>query len=361
MRILDLLKIVPSLYKAGTSIHMVGPPGIGKSDVTHEIRSILSAHFEEEFGYWDILLPTYDAPDLRGFLVPTKDANGKATSFFTRPAVLPSDDYLKAHPRGIFVIDERNAGDMPTLKAAAPGVLWKRFGDHRLPERWIIISASNRIADRAGVTKPPTHLVNREVTIEIQSDPVSYSVWAERHGVHPMYIAFAKKFPGVVFANEVPKADGPYCTARSFTAAANYHSIVAGTDDDGKINMILPSDPLTQEVVSGHVGQGAAATMFSYFKLADQLPEIEEVEKDPTKAKCPTSLDAGYAAAQMCLHYVKGGNVDALWTYCERLPKEIQVATAKSMIERSGGALLNSKKLAAWISANRALVVNSMG
>jgi hypothetical protein len=361
MRILDLIQQAPALYESGTSLHLVGPPGCGKSDVLrNEVRDALSARYGEEFGYWDVLLPTIDAPDVRGFLVPTKGADGHANSMFTRSAILPPKEYLAEHPRGIMMLDERNAADLLTQKAVAPCVLWKRFGDEELPPGWWVCSASNRVSDRAGVIKPPTHLVNRERTINVDPDALSWAIWAERKGLHPMGIAFAKKFPGVVFTPTVPKDDGAFCTPRSFTAALNLLTNLAGRNSKGEFNLQLPNDPITQECVSGDVGEGASAQMFSFFKLHDQLPELEDILDDPSKAKCPNSLDAAYAAAQLCIHYAKPDTVDKLWAYCERLPKELQVSTAKSMIQASGGKLLNSKGLSKWISLNKALVVSTM-
>jgi hypothetical protein len=364
MRILDLLKMVPALYESGTSLHLIGPPGCGKSDITKEFAAILQNRFckkGEEFGYFEVLVPGIDAPDVRGFLVPTKGDDGKATSFFTRPPILPSNEYLAKHPRGVLVLDERNAGDLLTQKALAPLVLWKTLGEYQLPEGWWIVSCSNRIQDRAGVIKPPTHLVNRERTLPLTPDITSWAVWAEKRGMHPMGIAYAKKFPGTVFTDAVPKEDGPFCTPRSFTSALTLLTNMAGRKANGEFNMELPSDTLTQEAVSGDVGNGAAAQMFAFFKLHDQLPDLEDIEKDPSKAKCPQSLDAAYAAAQLCIHYAKPQNVDKLWEYCERLPKEIQTSTAKSLIHSSGGVLLNSKRLGKWIASNRALVVATMG
>lgn len=358
MRLLDLTKNAPVLYKSGTAIHLVGPPGVGKSDcIKNEFRMALeNAHNGEAFGFHDVLLPTVDAPDLRGFLLPTKDKDGHPSSFFTRSAVLPTKEYLQEFPRGIMVMDERSSADLLTQKASAPAVLWKRFGEEYLPEGWLIMSASNRVEDRAGVIKPPTHLVNRERTIPIEGDVLSWAIWAEDHGVHPMLIAFAKKMPGVVFSETVPKTDGAFCTPRSYVAAANLLSIVAGKDADGNPNMDIPQSGIVSEMVAGDIGAGACAQLMSFLKVADQLPTIQEILADPAKAACPTDLSAAYAAAQMILHYGKPDTIDKLWTYTERLPKEMQTTTAKQLVAKGAGALLNSKALSVWISKNRALI-----
>lgn len=336
---------------------MVGRPGVGKSDIIkNEFRGALEAQYKEKFGFHDILLPTIDAPDVRGFLIPTKLADGTPSSFFTRSAIIPSKEYLVAHPRGIMLIDERNAADMLTQKAIAPAVLSKRFGEEYLPEGWMIVSASNRKEDKSGVINPPKHLVNRERTLQIEADVNSWSLWAEDHGIHPMLVSFAKKSPGVVFGDEVPNHDGPFCTPRSFVSAAKLLGLMAGTDAQGRANMDIPITDLALQMVAGDIGDGASAQLFAHLKVADQLPTFDEIITDPKNAKCPKELGAAYAGGQMCIHYAEPGNIDKLWQYVERLPTELQVSIAKSLIPRGGGMLLNSKALSAWISKNRTLI-----
>jgi len=357
MKLLELQKSAVMLYESGTALHLVGPPGVGKSmGIANEVRATLSAYFNEDFGYHDCLLPTVDAPDIRGFLIPTKDAKGHPTSFFTRSAILPSADYLEAHPRGIMLLDERDAADMLTQKAVAPAVLSKRFGEEYLPEGWWIISASNRVEDSSGVIKPPKHLVNRERRIPIEGDVLSWSIWAENQTVHPALIAFAKQQPGVVFTESVPKIDGPFCTPRSFVSAAKLLAKAAGTDENGNPNMVIPQSGILSQMVAGDIGEGACAQLMAYLKNADELPTIQELLDKPKDAKCPQQLSAAYMAAQMCLHYAKPDNIDKLWVYTERLPKELQVSVAKQMVTKGAGTLLNSKALSAWIGKNKALI-----
>lgn len=357
MKLLELQKSAVMLYESGTALHLVGPPGVGKSDsIKYEVRQTLSEHFGEEFGYHDCLLPTVDAPDIRGFLIPTKDAEGHPTSFFTRSAILPSRQYLEKHPRGIMLLDERNAADLLTQKAVAPAVLSRRFGEEYLPDGWWIISASNRVEDASGVIKPPKHLVNRERTVPIEGDVLSWSIWAENHNVHPMLVAFAKQQPGVVFTESVPKTDGPFCTPRSYVSAGRILSQAAGVDEQGNPNMVIPQSGILSQMVAGDIGDGACAQLMAYLKVADVLPTIQEILDNPKTAKVPDDLSATYAAAQMCLHYAKPDVIDKLWTYTERMKKEMQVSVAKQLVAKGAGVLLNSKALSQWIAKNKALI-----
>ena len=363
MRILDLIKASDDLYEAGDTTHLIGPPGGGKTSVIgNEIREKLSARYGEEFGFHCSIAPTLDAPDYKGFLIPSKDADGTPTSFFTRSPELPSKEYLRKHPRGLYLVDELSSAEMLTQKALAGVLLEKRFGNETLPPGWQVWAASNRMSDRAGVVRQPSHVRNRVREIELENDALSWAVWAETHGIHPLIIAWAKNHPTIAFCNEVPATDRPFSTARSVARAANILQVGMARDADGKlIDLEIPTDGLRLQLVAGDIGEGAAADLFGFLKVWDQLPTLDEITADPSKAKCPSDLSAGWAAGQMCIHYAKPGNIDKLWQYTERLPREVQVSMAKSLLERSGSALLNSKNLIAWIHKNKALITSSTG
>lgn len=357
MHLLDLIKYSPMLYERRRALHIKGPPGVGKTEVfRNDIKAALEAKYGSEFGYIEKVVPTFDSPDVRGFLIPTKAADGTPSSYFTRSPFLPTKDYIAAHPRGICVLDERDQSDQLMQKALGPVVLDKKFGDESLPEGWWVVSLSNRMQDGAGVGKTLRHLDNRETILELTPAVLPWALWAERRGIHPMLIAFAKFKPGIVFAESVPKESGPFCTPRSFTAAADLLALVAGVDDQGNMNMKIPNDGHIINLISGDISGAAAAELFAFLKTADELPTIEEIEKDPKGCKCPKELSAGFAALQMVIHHAAPTNIDKLWTFAERFPKELQVSACKSLVERGGGILINSPALNKWIMGNRALI-----
>lgn len=346
-------------YESNTALHLIGPPGCGKTTVAvNDFPRMLSEHFNEEFGIREEVCTTIDAPDVRGFLVPSKDKNGVGISYFTRPAIMPSQEYLDKHPRGIMVLDERSQSQLLTQTALGPVVLNSQFGEFKLPSGWRVVSTSNRLSDKSAVIRPPMHLINREATVEVDFDIDSSAHWWEKHGMHPMGVAFAKAKPGT-FAKDVPAEPKPYNTPRSYTMAWDFLKNVAGTDPDGHPNMKIVSDHVSQEFVSGFIGEGTATELFAFLKVADDLPTIEQILKNPKKCKAPDRLDAAYAGVQLCLHHATAKNIDKIWEWTERLPLELQTSAAKSMLEKSGGQLLNSPRLGKWIAKNRALVLQT--
>lgn len=361
MKLNQYAKALSNLYKAGTTAHLVGAPGIGKSEANRQAVDILSKAYGEDFGYVEVLCTAIDAPDVLGFLVPSKDEDGTAISRYTKSNVITRVEATGLQ-RGVVNLEEFAQADQLTQKALAQLINDHAVGEFPLPEGWYIVMSSNRTKDRAGAGRMLSHIINRVITLDIASDIDSYSTWYESEGKHPMGLAYAKVHPGAIFTNEVPSHDGPFPSPRSFTRAIDYLSMDA-TFDDGTVDMKLPSDPISQEVVSGLIGEGSAAQLFAFLKVESELPTIDQVLKNPKRAKLPKEerMDAQYAAMQMLVHYVNADNVEPLFTYGKRLNLELQTSMAKSMIEKTGGTLLNSPSISAFVAEHRALILGSIG
>lgn len=361
MNLSQYSEALSNIYKARVTAHLVGAPGIGKSEVNRQTVEKLSAEYGEQFGYVEVLCTAIDAPDVLGFLIPSKDDNGQAISSYTKSNIVTKVENTGC-ARGIINLEEFAQADQLTQKALAQLINEKQVGDHKLPDGWFIVMSSNRTKDKSGAGKMLSHITNRIITLNIMSDVESYSNWYEAEGKHPLGAAYAKARPGNLFSDEVPAKDGPFATPRSFTRAIDYLSLIAGKDVNGNVVMKLPSDSTSQEVVAGLIGEGSAADLFSFLKVESILPNIDDVLKDPAKCKIPpeSRLDGQYALMQLLLHYAESDNIDALFTCGQRLNLELQTSMVRSLIKKSGGTLLNSPSISKFISEHRALIVGSL-
>lgn len=364
MHLNQLIAAAVPLYQAGTAVQLVSGPGMGKSEtIRFDFKNALEAHYGEEFGIVEEHLATRDAPDIGGFMVPSKDENGRAVSKYTLPYIMGRVEKQVAagFTRGILFLDEFMQADHLVQKAAAPLILDGRIGEWELPEGWFVMLASNRTEDGAGANKVLTHIINRMANVNIEFALEPLIRWGERPNInmHPMLMAFWGARTGIIYNATTPKDGKPFSSPRSQAAAGKYIRTVMGPDNQ---SMHIPDDEITQEVIAGHVGQACAAEMFAYFKVANELPTMEEIEADPETAKRPndTRLDAQYAAMTMCVYHANETNVDKMFKYVTRLSRELQTSAARSLLEKKGGALLNSPELTDWISKNKALVMSTV-
>lgn len=343
--------VLDRLFASATSALFLGKAGVGKTQLLTQYAQA------RKMGLVVFHATSVDSPDIRGFAVPHKNPDGTAVTKFTLPPILEMIART-GKDKGILFLDELLQADHLVQKALAPAMSERMVGEHELPEGWVVWSASNRTVDKAGVNRLLGHITNRLTIVEVESDVDGWIRWATTHEIHPMYLAFAKARPGIVFDNDAPKnPDQPYCTPRSFTNACRFHTL--GDHD----TMTLKNDEVMQTFVSGFVGQGAAAEMFAFFKVAEELPTLQEILDDPHNCKLPSEyrLDAQYAAVQLAIHHANTENIEELLAFVCRLNKEMQVSALFQInAKTASGLLLNSPALTKWISENKALIVSSM-
>lgn len=348
---------VRQLYEAGTSLMLLGSPGIGKSSIIREWPEMLSGLYGEEFGWFEIYPALGEAPDAKGYMIPAKDKDGKAISVFTYPPYLPSREYLEKHPRGVLNIEEFDQCAPDMAKALAQLIYEKKIGEYKLPDGWWVVSSSNRTKDKSGAVRQLMHIVNRQRRIEVANDIDGLCAWMEARSVHPMLIAFTRARPSVVFTDAVPSSPDPFCTPRSLVSAAKF--IQTTVDND---NMDFRISDFDQMMVAGDIGQAAAAELFGFAEVRDVLPTRVEIEETPAKAKVPPAsrLDALFAVNELIVSSATAKTMDAYMVYIARVSPQMSVATIKRLIAKNPLAAIESKLLREWISKNQNLLTKTL-
>jgi len=163
--------------------------------------------------------------------------------------------------------------------------------------------------------------------------------------------------PAILFEPR-PDKEGPWCTARSFTAQDRYVQTVTELND-GEIPL---NDPGFRETCAGYTGMSAAQSFLSMLQFALELPSYESIVKDPMGTPVPTKADL-----QMLLSYELAGR-------CERndlanvlkfmdkrdadgkgMPKDVNITFVSTLLRRDYD-LLNEPAMEAWVSRNANLV-----
>lgn len=358
---------IPTFFRAGHALEIVSGPGVGKSSVMEQGAAAMSKLTGKPFGIVTQILSQMDPVDIKGMGVPMKDPENpkKVDVRFTAPSIFPAEwnvevyvegeldpDYKGIPDQGILFLDEFGQSGPETQKVAAQLLLSKRIAEYKLPKGWVVWCASNRLSDKSGVNKRLSFVQNRVMTVEIKPDYLAWEEWAHKAAVHPLAVTFAKKHPSKVFRDSVPAEPGPYCTPRSLVLCTQMLEAMR-TEAHG--DMRLPDDEVALEVMSGWLGEGTAIDFATHVRLANDLPEMDQVAKKPKETKIPERPDARFVMASMLAHHAKPETVGAFITYLQRMDVEMQVLFVNAVIRRCN-VLMARPEVATWIAANRDLL-----
>lgn len=350
-----LARRFPTYFDAGVSIELQSSPGLGKSELVHQMRAKLSAMYNEPIGFAEMMLATQTPVDLLGFMVPQDytygDGRKVLRSGFTEPLWMTCVDgkSVNEYRRGILFLDEYGQGEPEVKRASAELLLNKRLGPHRLPEGWIVVAASNRSKDRSGVTKSFDFVINRRMQIEITPDVESWEEWAVDHDISPEIVAFAVTNPSIVFEADVPKEQGPWCTPRSLVLCDRILSKFKGPDG------LFPEDAEAVEDAQGMIGVPAAAQLFATIRLSHEMPKYREILSAPSKAKLPDRPDGRMLVAYTLANRVTVEDIEPVLTYVDRLPPEFSVTFAKAAIRKTF-SLINTPIMGKWCVKHQGLM-----
>lgn len=351
MKFSDLAARIPAILDSGISLELLSAPGRGKSEFVKQTVRRMSERDGKPWGFATMFLATMTPSDLLGYMVPAKSNDGAMSSVFTRPAWMTTVDGhdVREFGRGVLFLDEFGQGEADVKRASAELLLNRQLGPHKLPDGWSVVAASNRTSDRSGVTKSFDFVINRRLQIDITDDLASWEDWAVRADVDPLFIAFAVQNPHVVFADGVPEKQGPWCTPRSLVMASQVLAHLAGA---GKA---IPTDASAVELTAGLIGEGAAAQLFAFVRLGQEMPSFDEIIKDPKKAKVTTKPDANMLICYQLASRVDIDTAEPVVEYIERLPKEFAVTFAKTAGRRNP-KLVSTKAFGNWCRNNASLV-----
>lgn len=362
------------------AVEMKSGPGVGKSSTVEQVCIELARAVGEPVGLVTEMLATVQSVDIRGFMLPAKSATGGLDTVFSTPPWYPVRANTRVFapegqiwnkgvwngelPRiGIVFLDEFMQAEQDTQKAAAELILNGEVGTTRLPIGWRVIAASNRMSDRAGVLRPLTFITNRRLELAIAADLPTWNDWAnglpEGLRPHHLTLSFANRQPDLVFRDAVPPGDAPFCTPRTLVLMDRDLQALR-TQNDIDHNK-LPLDGVAREVCAGWIGGGESAQYFVHIRFADQLPDIEDIERDPMKAKLPAARDAQMVAAFMLAHNVNEGNATQVMRYLDRMNIEMAVLAMKTITAQPEKApiVANTSEFTKFLLKHKDLLVAS--
>jgi hypothetical protein len=266
-------KSIIRAFKKKRPIFLWGPPGIGKSDIIHQIGTHLEAHVI------DVRLSLWEPTDIKG--IPYYAANDN-TMAWASPAELPTKEFAAKHKWIVLFLDEMNSAAPAVQAAAYQLILNRKVGQYELPDNVLIVAAGNREADKGVTYRMPAPLANRFVHLELAVDFDDWFQWAVDNNQHTDvigYLTFAKK--------DLYDFD-PRSPSRSFATPRSWSFVSELIEDEDD------QDTLT-DLVSGSVGEGLAVKFMAHRKVASEMPNPTEILNGKVKELKATEISAMYS------------------------------------------------------------------
>lgn len=306
-----------------------GAPGIGKTDLPHQIAN------ERGWPLFEFHAALRETVDLRG--IPVPDMVSRKTEWLV-PAELPQES--RDGMEGILYCDEINQAP-PQLQGVLGGlVLYGTIGDYRLPKGWRVICSGNRVADRASAQRMPTHKRNRLAHIHVKVDLESWCRWANRNNIAPEMVAFLRLRPALL--HRMPRGDeNAFPTPRTLTKASKFVNAPAR---------------LRQKLITSLVGHDVAGELEGFIGIYRSIGSVADIINDPDNAALPNEESLKYAVATALSRAADKYNFAAVLTYAKRLGRESEMLIVSDSTARNE-SLVNTAAYGQWAADNADLTI----
>ena len=176
-------------------IIMMGPPGVGKTAIVSQIAQRMGINF---VSYSITHHTRQSALGLPYIAEASFDGSTYKVSRYTMSEIIASvyDAIERSGVKeGILFLDEVNCASETLAPAMLQFLQYKTFGQHRLPEGWVIVSAGNPPEFNRAAREFDPAMMDRLKRIDVAPDVEVWQNYAVAHGVHPAILTYLANKP----------------------------------------------------------------------------------------------------------------------------------------------------------------------
>lgn len=324
-----------------------GDMGAGKSTMLRTLAKELPSHTPVYFDcttkdLGDIMIPKLKEAGESDYV--TFAPNEELGLHLGKPIILMIDEFGKANPM--------------VKNALLRLILERQIGSYQLHPESIVFATTNLGAEGVGDMLPP-HARNRITIVTIKKpDHLDWISWGIDNGIDHGLLGWVRDNPQVFqsFEDIQNPDDNPYIfhpRATGRTSFVTPRSLEAASDIL-KLREFMDDQSVTAALM-GTIGDRAAMDMMAYVRLADDLPKLDQIKKDPENAPVPQSVAAQCMVIYRTLASIERDWVEAWMTYMLRMSKECQGMFANG-IRTPGysrqGVVMTNAGFTSWARTN---------
>lgn len=258
-------------------IFMIGAPGIGKTAVMEQLA--------EEM---DLCLVTYSmthhtrqsAVGLPFIVHRTYEGMEADVSLYTMSEIIASiyESMEKSGKReGILFLDEINCVSETLAPSMLQFLQYKTFGNHRVPDGWVIVTAGNPPEYNRSVREFDVVTLDRMKLLEIDPDYDAWSRYAANRGIHKAVRTYLEVRKDDFYGIESSNSGKSYVTARGWedlASAISLYEEMSYPVDLSLISQYLRNRRIAAEFATFY-------ELFAKYRSDYGIPEILEGRQSP--------------------------------------------------------------------------------
>ena len=313
------------------TFHLEGSMGIGKTALAKQIANDLGFYLQQ------IALAQLEPTDIGGMRMPQGDKMVVLQpDWFIDPERMSK---LKAEGfKGVlYFFDELPQSPTLNMNIFAQICDEYRIGEYVLDRsECYVMSAGNKLSDKAGTNAMPMHLVDRLTFLEIEANLDDTCNYFAKSGVDHRVISWLRFQPE--FLHKFQMGVNAYPTPRSIERSAQM------------MNWKLDDEAMA-EAISGQIGRPAYANLKTHMDIHDKCPDIEKLIANPETAEVVEEPAIMYALCSSLSMKANDKNMGNILKYLQRLPnEEFQAYVLKDALARDN-SLKQNKDVRVWASA----------
>jgi hypothetical protein len=326
---------------------LVGPPGIGKTDIVTSVA--------KDLGY-DLVLSHAVVEDPTNYKGLGAIVDGKAVW-------LPFGNLrqiVETKKPTVFFLDDLGQAPQAVQSAIMQLVLSRRVDEHKVSDTVAFVAATNGKGHRAGVGNFLEPLKDRFTIIKVEPNVDDWINWALGNDMPAEMIAFIKYRPH--FLTSWPQENDDQKTLTEKTAqlskAAQTMGKIATPRGIARIGKHLvdglPKN-LEYDTFVGDTGEAFATEVLGFLKVFRSLPNPDLVLMHPETAEIPEDPATMYALCGALAHRASETSISRIVTYGNRLKDAFSVLLIQMAVGKDR-QVVNTKAFINW-AANHADVM----
>lgn len=249
---------------------LMGPPGIGKTQImeqiarecgialvsytiTHHTRqSAIGLPFisEKEYGSRRMHVTEYTMSEIVASVYDRMEESGLS--------------------EGILFIDEINCVSETLAPAMLQFLQYKTFGNHKIPDGWIIVAAGNPPEYNKSVREFDIATLDRIKKIDVEADFEVWKEYARQVNIHPAILSYLTAKPQHFYQVETTVDGKVFATPRGWEDLSRFLEVYE------KLGKPVDREVVIQYIEHAKIARDFAAYLDLYYKYQDQY-QIDDV------------------------------------------------------------------------------------